>query len=55
LTGYPQTLNEYFIGYTQSYQLFTGLQSVIDTIGLYELRVTKSQIAFRHGKAFAWV
>lgn len=48
------TLDEYFAGSEQSRQLFDRLREVIESIGGAEIRVTKSQIAFRHHKAFAW-
>jgi len=49
------TLDEFFEGQEQSRQLFEALHSIINAIGPVELRVTKSQIAFRRRKAFAWV
>jgi hypothetical protein len=48
------TLDEFFKGYEESRQLFDAVLNTIEVIGPAELRVTKSQIAFRHGKAFAW-
>ena len=50
----PLTLEDFFSGYEPSRQLFTALQTAMDAIGPYELRITKSQIAFRCRKAFAW-
>lgn len=51
------TLDEFFKGYKESRRLFDALVSVIKTIGPAELRVTKSQVAFRRNKNFArvWV
>lgn len=49
------TVDEFFEGQEQSRQLFEAVRSVVDSIGSTELRVTKSQIAFRRRKAFAWV
>lgn len=49
------TVDEFFKGYKESRQLFDALLSAIEAIGPAELRVTKSQIAFRAGKNFAWV
>src|SRR5574341_737243 len=49
------TLDEFFKGHKDSRRLFDVLKSVIKAIGPAELRVTKSQIAFHRGKAFAWV
>ena len=48
------TLDEFFQGYEASRQLFDALRDAIDAIGPAELRVTKSQIAFRRRAAFAW-
>ena len=48
------TLDEYFDGKDESRQLFDALRGVIEVMGDVEIRVTKSQIAFRRNKAFAW-
>ena len=48
------TLDEYFEGNDRSRQLFEALRGVIESIGAAEIRVTKSQVAFRRRKAFAW-
>ena len=48
------TLDEYFEGRQDSRQLFETLRETINTLGETRLRVTKSQIAFYHRKAFAW-
>lgn len=49
------TLDEFFLGYGESRRLFDTLRDAINTFGTAELQVTKSQIAFRRRKAFAWV
>jgi hypothetical protein len=49
------TPDEFFEGQDESRRLFEALCSVINGIGAAELHVTKSQIAFRRRKAFAWV
>jgi predicted transport protein len=49
------TVDEFFNGYEESRQLFEVLNSMINAMGSTELRVTKSQIAFRRRKAFAWI
>lgn len=49
------TLDEFFEGQEAPRELFETLHGVISAIGSAELRVTKSQIAFRRRKAFAWV
>jgi predicted transport protein len=48
------TLDEFFSGYETSRQIFDALQAAIAALGPAEVRVTKSQIAFRRRKAFAW-
>jgi hypothetical protein len=48
------TIDEFFFGYEESRPLFEKLRQMMDTIGPTELRVTKSQIAFRRRKTFAW-
>jgi len=49
------TLDEYFEGKDESRQLFEAIHSAIKMIGTAEIRVTKSQVAFRRRKTFAWV
>ncbi len=48
------TLEEFFAGYAESRQLFEALARAVDAIGPAALHVTKSQIAFRRRRAFAW-
>ena len=48
------TLDEFFYGFEDSRHIFDTLRTAIDALGLVEIRVTKSQITFRRGKAFAW-
>ena len=47
-------LEEYFEGYELSRQLFDVLRVRIEALGPVEMRVTKSQVAFRRKKGFAW-
>ncbi len=49
------TTNEFFEGQELSRQFFEVVRAAIGDIGDAELRVTKSQIAFRQRRAFAWV
>ena len=49
------TLEDYFAGQDESRRIFETVRRAADAIGPTELVVTKSQIAFRHRKAFAWV
>jgi hypothetical protein len=50
------TLDEYFAGWEEARALFDAMQDAMAALGAIELRVTKSQVAFRtsQGKAFAW-
>ena len=48
------TLDEFFAGQNGSRRLFDALHAVIFKTGAVELRVTKSQVAFRRRAAFAW-
>jgi hypothetical protein len=48
------TLDQYFEGQPASRRLFDAVQQAVEDIGLSELRVTKSQVAFRRQQAFAW-
>jgi hypothetical protein len=48
------TLDEYFEGQDASRKLFETLRGVIESIGPAEIRVTRSQVAFRRSKTFAW-
>ena len=49
------TLDEYFAGQEESRQIFETLRRVVDATGPADICVTKSQVAFRRRKAFAWV
>lgn len=48
-------VDRFFDGFPASKCLFDVLCMAMSTIQPTQLRVTKSQIAFRHRKAFAWV
>jgi hypothetical protein len=48
------TLDEFFFGYAESRRIFDALRDMIEALGPVAMRVTKSQIAFRRVKAFAW-
>ncbi len=51
------TLDEFFSGYEASRPLFEALRELVESLGPAETVVSKSQIAFTHGRAFAraWV
>jgi len=48
------TLDEFFSGYEASLVIYRNLFTAVDVLGPVEVSVTKSQIAFRRRKAFAW-
>jgi hypothetical protein len=48
------TLDEFFSGREESRRIFDTLRATIDALGPTKVRVTKSQVAFRRSKAFAW-
>jgi hypothetical protein len=60
------TLDQFFSGYDESRRIFDALRAAIEALGpaeasteveassTLEVRVTKSQVAFRRRKAFAW-
>ena len=49
------TLDDFFRDQPLSRQLFDSVQRLIEETGPAEMAVTKSQIAFRREKPFAWV
>lgn len=48
------TLDEFFSGHEESRQIFDALNCAVEVLGPVEVRVTKSQVAFRRRKSFAW-
>lgn len=49
------TISDFFRDRPESRQLFDALMRLIDEIGSPELVVTRSQIAMRRARPFAWV
>jgi hypothetical protein len=47
-------LDDFFDGFPEPRQLFDALHKEVERLGEVELRVTKSQLAFRRTKNFAW-
>jgi hypothetical protein len=47
-------LDAFFDGFPESRQLFDALRKEVDSLGEVELRVTRSQVALRRAKNFAW-
>jgi hypothetical protein len=53
--GEPISLERYFAGRDPvSRELFDVVRSAIESIGPATMRVTRSQVAFRRRRAFAW-
>jgi hypothetical protein len=53
-SGIQTTLDIYFKGAERSGQLFDALRKAVEDIGAADIHVTKSQVAFRRHRAFAW-
>ncbi len=49
------TVDEFFAGHEESRLLFEAVRQAMEAVGPAGIRVSKSQIAFRRGKVFAWV
>jgi hypothetical protein len=49
------TAESYFAGHTLSRATFDRVRAVLDELGTYEVRVTKSQVAFRRRRGFAYL
>lgn len=50
----PMTLDEFFNGRPASRRIFNALSDALAEVGPAEIRVTRSQVAFRRKRAFAW-
>lgn len=48
------TLDEFFAGHERSHQLFDALCEAMRAEQQFDLRVTKSQVAFVRARPFAW-
>jgi hypothetical protein len=51
----PATPEEFFKGHPDSEAVFRAVEAALASAGTFEVRVTKSQIAFRRKTGFAWV
>lgn len=49
------TLDEYFSGFVEARGIFDVFCAKVGAASLVELRVTKSQVAFRRRRGFAWM
>jgi hypothetical protein len=48
------TVDEFFAGHPESRVLFDAVEASVAAVGDAKVRVTKSQVAFRRTRAFAW-
>lgn len=48
-----QALDAFFAGHPESRRIFDALHAAVRTIGSADVRVTKSQVAFRRKQGFA--
>ncbi len=48
------TLDDFFAEQEESRLIFDAVRAAVDAVGQSEIRVTKSQVAFRRRRAFAW-
>ncbi len=53
--GTSMTPDEFFAGNALPARLFQAVRAALETIGDTTIRITKSQIAFRRRRNFAWV
>jgi hypothetical protein len=53
-TDDPEALDALFAGHEDSRRIFDALQQVAEALGETEVRVSKSQVAFRRKRPFAW-
>jgi hypothetical protein len=51
----PTSVDEFFAGSPLGRDLFTAVARAVEAIGPATIRVTKSQVAFRRRRGFAWV
>lgn len=49
------TPEEFFAGQALPQELFAAIRQEVEALGKLSIRVTKSQIAFRRRRGFAWV
>lgn len=47
-------LDQFFAGREESRAVFDAVRRAIDALGPVQMRVTRSQVAFRRRRAFAW-
>ena len=53
--GGSTTPEEFFAGHPDALQVFTKVRAIVDRLGPFELRISKSQAAFWRKRGFAYV
>lgn len=51
----PSTPDEFFAGHPERMAVFEHIQSVLQSLGPLEVRVSRSQVAFRRRRGFAYL
>jgi hypothetical protein len=51
----PHTPEEFFAGHDDGLAVYRSVAAAVAALGDYEARVSRSQIALRHGRSFAFV
>lgn len=51
----PHTPEEFFAGHDDGLAVYRSVTAAVAELGAYEERVSRSQIALRHGRGFAFV
>jgi hypothetical protein len=49
------TPESFFRGFPDGLGLFNAVRAAVESVGAFDVRVTRSQIAFRRGRGFAYV
>jgi len=55
MPGSGEAAERFFDGHPDALEAYRALRAMLDGIGPFEVRVTKSQVVFRRRKAFAWL
>jgi len=53
--GRQQTPEDFFAGHPRGLAIFEAVRSIIDRLGPFDVRVSKSQVAFRRRRGFAYL
>jgi len=53
--GSDEAAERFFAGHADALETYRTVREILDGVGAYEVRVTKSQVTFRRAKSFAWL